>query len=125
MDTCPHVETSRSSDREYCPACGAPAVRTPQTMTNAWQAYRQRRTLGSSGAWNILWGVLIMGSGMIMLRESGLNALLPVHWPLLIGTGSPAWAAPPIDPGLGRERAAGGRRLETWWSAWRTACPAG
>jgi arabinogalactan oligomer/maltooligosaccharide transport system substrate-binding protein len=91
---CPNCGNSNPLDQEYCASCNASLTRFPRVMRQAWEAARLRKTLGGSGMWSILWGIMGVITGIVLLEASGLNIVLIGIGLFLIGTGIAAWAVP-------------------------------
>ncbi|MBN1937647.1 MAG: tetratricopeptide repeat protein [Anaerolineae bacterium] len=91
---CPKCGSSNPADREYCSSCHTPLIRSPRVLREAWEAARLRKTLGGSGMWSILWGIMGVITGVALLEASDLNIILIGIGLFLIGTGIAAWAAP-------------------------------
>jgi hypothetical protein len=104
--TCSHCGKLNAEGKRFCGQCGArlgerttPAsskqdMPTMGELQEAWQAVRVRRDLRSSGAWNVLMGILILGAGATYIQGSSCNAALFAIGLLLIGTGIALWSKP-------------------------------
>ncbi|MBN1581546.1 MAG: hypothetical protein JXA89_12655, partial [Anaerolineae bacterium] len=73
---CPNCGSSSTSDQAYCSLCNTLLARSPRVMRQAWESARLRKTLGGSGMWSILWGIIGVITGIALLETSDLNIIL-------------------------------------------------
>jgi len=113
METCPKCGASNPASKPYCEACGASlggseargklaaqvprkseARREARELESAWETAQLRKSLSSSGGWNILWGIVAIFTALATIEQSGCNAVLLLIGLFLIGAGIAARRSP-------------------------------